>query len=120
MESSSYLVRPVLAPAIVEDLEVRHARALGEGVAVHDARHVAEDVLGAVVGLDEAEAARVPAEGDARRVALGRRPGVALRAARAAGLLGRAAGDVLRAVAARALVLALDEHHSFGFCSKFS
>ena len=64
---------------------------------------------GAVVGLDEAEAARVPAEGHAGRVALGRRPGVALRAARAAGLLGRAAGHVLRAVAARALVLALDE-----------
>ena len=64
---------------------------------------------GAVVGLDEAEAARVPAEGHARRVALGRRPGVALRAAGAAGLLGRAAGHVLRAVAARALVLALDE-----------
>ena len=45
VEAAPYLVRPVLAPAVVEDLEVSDTGALGEGVAVHDARHVAEDVL---------------------------------------------------------------------------
>jgi len=59
--ATSHLVRPVLPLAIVIDTLVLHSIALLKHVAVGDYRHMAEDVLATVEGLDEPEAARVPA-----------------------------------------------------------
>lgn len=53
-----------LALALVVGLIVIDAGALGEHVAVGDGGEVAEDILAAVVGGDESEAAVVPATSD--------------------------------------------------------
>merc|ERR1719181_2551997 len=100
MEAAAHLVRAGLAAAIIEDLEVSDARALDEAVAVLDGRDVAEEVLAAVVGLDEAEAAlALPAEGHARLLLAG---GAAAPAAAAAGAAARARARAAAAALARA------------------
>merc|ERR1719181_1061354 len=100
MEAAAHLVRAGLAAAIIEDLEVSDARALDEAVAVLDGRDVAEEVLAAVVGLDEAEAAlALPAEGHARLLLAG---GAAAPAAAAAGAAARAGARAAAAALARA------------------
>ena len=68
--AASHLLSALLAFALVVSLYVVNLGALDQALPVLDPRKVAEEVLTTIVGLNEAKALLVPAEGDARLPAL--------------------------------------------------
>ena len=69
LDAAGHVLGPVLALAVVKHLLKRHFGTLAELVPVRDRGKVAEDVIAAVVGLDEAETTVIPAGGDAGHLA---------------------------------------------------
>merc|ERR1719162_290803 len=112
LEAADDVGATVLAPDLVELLDVVADGALGERVAVGDLRVVDEDVRAALVGRDEAEALLVPELGGALHHAGGRRAGHAAKALLRIPLrLLAAAGDLLGALLAPAVVVLLHVRH---------
>eukprot|EP00964_Phaeocystis_antarctica_P160214 scaffold131677_cov48-Phaeocystis_antarctica.AAC.1 len=112
LEAADDVGAAVLAPDLVELLDVMADGALGESVAVGDLREMDEDVRATLVGRDEAEALLVPELGGALQHARGRRAGHATGAGLRVPLrLLAAAGDLLGALLAPAVVVLLDVRH---------
>ena len=70
LAAASDILRALLTLAVIEPLGEVNLGALLQCASIHDGRDMAEEILTAVVGADEAESAVVPALGDPRHLAI--------------------------------------------------
>ena len=70
LAAASDILRALLTLAVIEPLGEVNLGALLQCASVHDGREMAEEILTAIVGADEAESAVVPALGDPRHLAI--------------------------------------------------
>ena len=100
LAAASDILRALLTLAVIEPLGEVNLGALLQCASIHDGRDMAEEILTAVVGADEAESAVVPALGDPRHLAIrtGILTSIALTAAAVAAVLVPAVVPVVPAV----------------------
>lgn len=70
LAAASDILRALLTLAVIEPLGEVNLGALLQRASIHDGREMAEEILTAIVGADEAESAVVPALGDPRHLAI--------------------------------------------------
>lgn len=70
LAAASDILRALLTLAVIEPLGEVNLGALLQCASVHDGREMAEEILTAIVGADEAESSVVPALGDPRHLAI--------------------------------------------------